>query len=278
MVQYLALTVYLEPSPESESVLAFLADSGFDGMEELSDRLVAYRIDDDWDRNAVNEFLSGRGLTYSYERLDKTNWNQLWESNFEPVQVDDFVGMRANFHPPFLQVQHELIITPKMSFGTGHHATTRLMIQAMRNQVAPGSAVLDFGTGTGVLAILAQKMGAGRVVGIDIEDWSVENAIENAEENGTLGIAFHCSDRIIDPGPFDLVLANINRNILLDHLSAMQQVLAPAGTLILSGIVVEDLPVMEQAAGQVGLHRTEWAEEKGWISVQFVRNQANAKY
>jgi ribosomal protein L11 methyltransferase len=273
MVQYLALTIYLESSPEAESVLAFLADAGFDGMEELTDRLIAYRIDDDWDRSEVNAYLTEQGHRYSYERLDKTNWNQLWESNFEPVQVDDFVGMRANFHPPFLQVQHELVITPKMSFGTGHHSTTRLMIQAMRDQVVPGSSVLDFGTGTGVLAILAKKMGAGRVVGIDIEDWSVENAKENAQENGVEEIAFHCADRIIDPGPFDLVLANINRNILLDHLSAMQTALAPSGTLILSGIVEEDLSVMDQAGLELGLKRTNCTREKGWISIQMVHNQ-----
>ena len=242
-------------------------------MEELSDRLIAYRVDDDWDRSEVDTYLTDHGLRFSYERLDKTNWNQLWESNFEPVLVDDFVGMRAGFHPAILNVQYELVITPKMSFGTGHHSTTRLMIQAMRNQVVSGCSVLDFGTGTGVLAILAKKMGAGRVVGIDIEDWSVENAIENAQENGVADMSFHCSDRIIDPGPFDLILANINRNILLDHLAAMHAALAPSGTLILSGIIDEDLPVMDQAALEVGLKRTVCTREKGWISIQLIHNQ-----
>ena len=275
MEQYLALTVHIGASEESESLLAFLAEAGFDGMEELADRLIAYRADNDWDRSEVDAYLADRGLSYSYELMEKTNWNQLWESNFEPVQVDDFVGMRASFHPPFLNVQHELIITPKMSFGTGHHATTRLMIHAMRDQVVPEARVLDFGTGTGVLAILAKKMGAGHVVGIDVEDWSVENAIENAQENKVNDIVFVCADRITNSGPFDLVLANINRNILLEHLSAMQTVLAPSGRLIMSGIIEEDLPVMDQALVQQGFQRVRYAQEKGWVCIQLIHNQSN---
>jgi ribosomal protein L11 methyltransferase len=278
MEQYLALTVHIGASEESESLLAFLAEAGFDGMEELADRLIAYRADNDWDRSEVDAYLADRGLSYSYELMEKTNWNQLWESNFEPVQVDDFVGMRASFHPPFLNVQHELIITPKMSFGTGHHATTRLMIQAMRDQVVPEARVLDFGTGTGVLAILAKKMGAGHVVGIDVEDWSVENAIENAQENKVNDIVFVCADRITNSGPFDLVLANINRNILLEHLSALQTVLAPSGRLIMSGIIEEDLPVMDQALVQQGFQRVSYAQEKGWICIQLIHNQSNLPY
>ena len=275
MEQYLALTVHIGASEESESLLAFLAEAGFDGMEELADRLIAYRADNDWDRSEVDAYLADRGLSYSYELMEKTNWNQLWESNFEPVQVDDFVGMRAIFHPPFLNVQHELIITPKMSFGTGHHATTRLMIHAMRDQVQPNASVLDFGTGTGVLAILAKKMGAGHVVGIDVEDWSVENAIENAQENKVNDIVFICADRIMDSGPFDLVLANINRNILLEHFSAMQAVLTPSGRLIMSGIIEEDLPVMDQALVQQGFQRVSYDQEKGWVCIQLIHNQSN---
>ena len=275
MEQYLALTVHIGASEESESLLAFLAEAGFDGMEELADRLIAYRADNDWDRSEVDAYLADRGLSYSYERMEKTNWNQLWESNFEPVQVDDFVGMRAIFHPPFLNVQHELIITPKMSFGTGHHATTRLMIHAMRDQVQPNASVLDFGTGTGVLAILAKKMGAGHVVGIDVEDWSVENAIENAQENKVNDIVFVCADRITNSGPFDLVLANINRNILLEHLSALQTVLAPSGRLIMSGIIEEDLPVMDQALVQQGFQRVSYDQEKGWVCIQLIHNKSN---
>jgi len=275
MEQYLALTVHIGASEESESLLAFLAEAGFDGMEELADRLIAYRADNDWDRSEVDAYLTEHGLSYSYDRLEKTNWNQLWESNFEPVQVDDFVGMRASFHPPFLNVQHELIITPKMSFGTGHHATTRLMIHAMRDQVQPNASVLDFGTGTGVLAILAKKMGAGQVVGIDVEDWSVENAIENAQENKVNDIVFVCADRITNSGPFDLVLANINRNILLEHLSALQTVLAPSGRLIMSGIIEEDLPVMDQALVQQGFQRVSYDQEKGWVCIQLIHNQSN---
>lgn len=273
MEQHLALIVSIEPSPESESLLAFLAEAGFEGFEELSDRLIAYRPADAWDPAEVNAYLTDHGLLFSYDTLQKTNWNQLWESNFEPVLVDDFVGLRAHFHPPIHGVKYELVITPKMSFGTGHHATTRLMIQAMRDRVASGNAVLDFGTGTGVLAILAKIMGADRVVGIDIENWSVENARENARENQVADVAFICADHITESGPFDLILANINRNILLDHLSLLRDRLAPQGTLILSGIVEEDLPVMNQAIDQQGLKRIECTMERGWVCLQIVHNQ-----
>lgn len=273
MEQHLALIVSIEPSAESESLMAFLAEAGFEGFEELPDRLIAYRPVDTWDPAEINAFLTNQRLTFSYDTLQKTNWNHLWESNFEPVLVDDFVGLRAHFHAPIPGVKLELVITPKMSFGTGHHATTRLMIQAMRHRVASGSTVLDFGTGTGVLAILAKKMGADRVVGIDIEDWSVENARENARENQVADVAFICADRITESGPFDLILANINRNILLDHLAALRDRLAPRGTLILSGIVEEDLPVMDQAIEQQGLKRIECTGERGWVCLQIVHNQ-----
>lgn len=278
MEQYLALTISTPNPSEADTLLAFLSEAGFEGFEELPDRLIAYRINQPWDAASVDAYLTEHNLSYSYETLEKTNWNQLWESNFEPVIVDDFVGIRAHFHAPIPAVELELRITPKMSFGTGHHATTRLMLQAMRNQVPTGISVLDFGTGTGVLAILAKKMGAGRVVGIDIEDWSVENAQENAVENQEAPITFICSDRIETSEPFDLILANINRNVLLDHMASMRSVLADSGTLILSGILEADLPVMDEATAAQGLKRVQYAEYKGWICIQLIHNQQNAAH
>ena len=273
MERYLCLNLEIDSAETSEAWVAYLSSEGFEGFEEETGRLKAYRIDEEWNQAEVLEELTRRGIVFSLEVIDKTNWNQLWESNFEPVIVDDFVAIRADFHEPIQGVDVELVITPKMSFGTGHHATTRLMLQQMRRTIKPGDRVLDFGTGTGVLAILAKKMGAAEVVGIDIEDWSIENANENAAINAVPSISFYCSDRIESTGPFDRILANINRNILLDHLGRIKTVLAPEGTVLLSGVLEEDLPVMDQAINGVGLKRDDFTTEKGWICIQAVHNQ-----
>ncbi|MDE3254265.1 MAG: 50S ribosomal protein L11 methyltransferase, partial [Bacteroidota bacterium] len=162
-----------------ENLIAELSQIGFDGFEESADQLTAYIDLEHFEEKELNIILNKYDLKYSKSILNKQNWNQLWESNFEPVQVDDFVGVRADFHPPFVDVQHELIITPKMSFGTGHHATTYLVMQLMRDLDFTGARVFDFGTGTGILAILAEKLGASRVLAVDNDDWCIRNAAEN---------------------------------------------------------------------------------------------------
>ncbi|MFM7672762.1 MAG: 50S ribosomal protein L11 methyltransferase [Bacteroidota bacterium] len=274
MEQHICLTIEIDSPEQSDSLIAFLAENGFDGFEEMPDRLLAYRPDNEWvQQSDVLTYLSENNVAYDFSTIEKTNWNQVWESNFTPVRVNDLVGIRAAFHAPMNDVTHELVITPKMSFGTGHHITTRLMVQMMNGLIRPGDRVLDFGTGTGVLAILAKKMGAGEVIGIDIEDWSIENAIDNAKENGTTDIEFRCADRIDVTGAFETILANINRNILLDHMTDLKKVLSPGGTLLLSGVLEEDLTVMDQALSQVGLHRINIAAEKGWICMQSSDNQ-----
>jgi ribosomal protein L11 methyltransferase len=273
MERYLCLNMVIDSTETSDALVAFLSAEGFEGFEEEEGRLKAYRPDDEWNRQEVFDELDLRSIAYSLEEIEKTNWNQLWESNFEPVVVDDFVGIRADFHAPIKGVEMELVVTPKMSFGTGHHATTRLMIQQMRQSIKSGDWVLDFGTGTGVLAILAKKMGAAEVIGIDIEDWSIENAIDNAWINEVSDISFHCSNRIEQQGPFNCILANINRNILLDHMSRIGAVLAPGGMILLSGILEEDLLVMDKALGEVGLKRIDYTQEKGWICIQVIQYQ-----
>lgn len=272
MERYLCLNMQVGSSDVSDSLVAYLSDIGFEGFEELEGRLKAYRPEGEWESTEVLNELKGRSILFTLETIEKTNWNQVWESNFEPVVVDDFVGIRADFHESIRAVTHELIITPKMSFGTGHHATTRLMVQNMRDQIHPNDRVLDFGTGTGVLAILAKKMGAGVVIGIDNEDWSVENARENARVNHTDEIQFHCADHLLVKGPFDLILANINRNILLEHMQSLKTALAPNGTLLMSGILQEDMPIMDEALATVGLIRTKITVDKGWACIQVVHN------
>jgi ribosomal protein L11 methyltransferase len=273
MERYLCLNLVVLSSDQSDELVAFLSQYGFDGFEELPGCLKAYRTENGWEEEAVLSYLKSHSFSFSVEYIEKTNWNQLWESNFDPVVVDDFLGIRARFHAPILQVEHELIITPKMSFGTGHHATTRLMVKMMRGLVRPGDQVLDFGTGTGVLAILAKKMGAEEVLGIDIEDWSIENAMENAAINEVTGIQFQCADAINVSATYDLMLANINLNVLLEHMGDISQCLRPSGTLLLSGILIGDLAQMDKALEKAGLMRSGLLEESGWISIQAVKNQ-----
>jgi ribosomal protein L11 methyltransferase len=273
MENYIALKIELKSQEQSDALVAYLSEAGFDGFEELSDRLIAYRTATEWNAQEVESYLKEYGYVYTIDLLEKTNWNQLWESNFEPVRIDDFVGIRADFHDPIIGVEHELIITPKMSFGTGHHATTRLMVQAMWSVIKPGDRVLDFGSGTGVLAILAKKLGAGETIGIDVEDWSVENAADNAWVNEVSDIRFICADRIEGHGTFDLILANINLNVLFDNMDMMAKSLKPEGVLLLSGILLEDLVEMDRSLEGVGLKRKSYQEEKGWISVQAAHSQ-----
>ncbi len=273
MEQYVALTFPIQSPAQSDELVAFLSAHGFDGFEELPDRLTAYALDLNWDVDTVTSYLKEKSIPFSQERMEKTNWNWVWESNFDPVQVDDFVGIRAHFHAPIAGVAHELIVTPKMSFGTGHHATTRLMVQLMRGLIKPNDRVLDFGTGTGLLAILARKMGAKEVVGIDIEDWSIENAMENAAANNTPDIEFICADHITVEGPFDIILANINRNILLEHMGKLQQTLASDGTLLMSGILEEDMQVIGNALQAEQLCMIHHQSERGWVCIQVVHNQ-----
>ncbi len=276
METYCCLTVLVSSAEQSDELVAYLDEMGFEGFEQLPDQLKAYRPEDGaWPEKIVVDYLQERSFSYSLDLLEKTNWNQLWESYFDPVVVDDFVGIRAHFHPTLTGVQHELVITPMMSFGTGHHATTRLMVQQLRGLIRPGDRVLDFGTGTGVLAILAQKLGAGEVVGIDIEDWSIENARENAGVNLVSDITFLIGDRIEVEGPFDKILANINRNILIEHMPSLRSSLAPAGVLLLSGVLTADLAVMDAALKSAGLIRTDLTQEKEWICIQAVHSQPN---
>ncbi len=275
METYRCLIIQVSSAEQSDELVAYLDEMGFEGFEQLPDQLKAYRPGGEWQEKIVCDYLQERSFPFSLDTLEKTNWNHVWESYFDPVLVDDFVGIRAHFHPSLTGVQHELMITPKMSFGTGHHATTRLMVQQLRGLIQPGDRVLDFGTGTGVLAILAQKMGAGEVVGIDIEDWSIENARENAEVNLVPAITFLVDDRIRVEGPFDRILANINRNILIEHMPSLHSRLAPDGVLLLSGILEADLAFMDQALESSGLMRTGLTQEKEWICIQAVHSQPN---
>ena len=178
------IEISIQTTELQEVLIALLAEIGYEGFEEEEGLLKAFIKEGAFDRGALETLLADYGLEYVEQRIEDRNWNAEWEANFQPVVVDGFCAIRAHFHPPMPEMEHELVITPKMSFGTGHHATTYMMLQAMRGIDLRGKRVLDFGTGTGVLAILAERLGAAEVVAIDNDDWSIENAQENAAKIG----------------------------------------------------------------------------------------------
>jgi ribosomal protein L11 methyltransferase len=240
-VKYFLQYQIITPDEEKRALtVAMLASFGFEGFEETETGLIANAERGLYVEEEVEEWLNEQGLVYDKIILEDQNWNALWESNFDPVLVDDFVHIRAHFHPPVAGVLNEILITPKMSFGTGHHATTRQMIQMMRDLPFSGKTVFDFGTGTGVLAILAEKLGASRVEAIDIDEWSITNAKENFDANHMEKILLRQSDNLEGVVPADIILANINKHIIISFLPELVRLLKPGGSLVLSGLLKED--------------------------------------
>src|ERR1044072_5863003 len=182
-------------SDEMRDVLiAILAALEYEGFEEEPGVLNAFIPKSLFNEEALQKAAAPFQLKYTVSELADINWNKEWESNFHPVIIENFCAVRADFHPPIKNVAHEIIITPKMSFGTGHHATTFMMIQQMQAMNFTGKVVMDFGTGTGVLSILAHQLGAAHVIAIDNDSWSIENAAENFQKNGISNIDLKCAD------------------------------------------------------------------------------------
>ena len=254
-------------------MIAELADLGFDGFEETETGLFSYIDSAKFGvevTSGLANLASRHGATYTSKAIEKQNWNALWESNFEPVLVDDFVGVRANFHAPFNgQVEHDIIITPKMSFGTGHHGTTYLVMQLMRGIDFKGQSVFDFGTGTGLLAILAHKLGAGDILAVDNDDWCIENASENIIVNNAQSIEIHKVDNAKLNKKFSIIIANINKNIILDNLAFFAEATVPGGVVLLSGLLVEDEPEIEAACAALGWKHQETRTRNNWIALHY---------
>jgi len=253
MKNYIHIRFQPVTKEQQEILIAQLSELGYEGFEEGFNYISAYIPDDQYNEAGTYDLVSGAETTITKEVIAPRNWNAEWEQNFQPVLIDDFCGIRAHFHAPLQQVQHEIIITPKMSFGTGHHATTHLMIQSMQQLSFTGKTVLDFGTGTGVLAILAERLGAKSVIAIDNDEWSITNAIENIELNHCSNITIEQAESLQMSTEFDIILANINKHVLLANMGAIKQHLTQAGVVIMSGLLVGDRPDIEQAAVNNGL-------------------------
>ncbi len=254
---------------EQRSVLIALLDEvGFTGFEEAGDALLAFVPEADFDESALAGLADRLEFSYEISDVGEENWNAKWESEFEPVVVGDFCTIRAHFHEVATDTQHEIVITPKMSFGTGHHATTQLMIMAMQDMTFSGKRVLDFGTGTGVLAILAEKLGSGDILAIDNDEWAVNNSLENVERNICRHIEVrNASVESIDGGCFDIILANINRHILLGSMSSLFSRTCSGGQLIMSGLLEADEDVVTRSAIGAGYSVNKVRTRNGWISI-----------
>ena len=256
-------------------LIALMSERGYEGFEQEDELLKAFIPEADFDKEGLEELLTAHGLTYTLERIEERNWNEEWEKHFQPVLVDAFCAVRADFHAPIPDVEHELVITPKMSFGTGHHASTYMMLQSMQGMDLRGKRVLDFGTGTGVLAILAERLGAEEVVAIDNDEWSIANARENLIANTCSRITILKEDRVASvAGVFDLILANINKHVIVDQLGDLGQQLAPGGVIILSGLLRDDSEDIENEALKNNLSVSNWTTKGSWICLRTERKAA----
>lgn len=250
-----------------EILISQLTDLGVVGFEQTDTTLLAYFNESNYPNREVNDLLTN-DIT-SIKTIAEKNWNEEWEKNFQPVIVADFCGIRAEFHNPILNVSHEIIITPKMSFGTGHHATTFMMIEQMRAIEFKGKNVFDFGTGTGILAILAEKLGAEKIMAIDVDEWSITNGSENVQRNGCRRIELEQTTDL-PSDTFDVILANINKNVILEYLPALKYILNPGGKILFSGLLKNDEQDVTQASLRLGLKSIIQKEKDNWISLLFV--------
>lgn len=272
-MDYIRLSISVTDGIQREILVALLAEQGFDAFEETDDALLAYIPAGLYTTADITEAISP--FPHTVQSIAQQNWNAEWEKSFQPVVVPGFCTVRAGFHDINVDTPHEIIITPKMSFGTGHHATTQLMMTLMQDIDFEGKKVFDFGTGTGILAILAARLGAASVLAVDNDEWSAENAQENIMQNAVQQVVVAQGSIEIAAGQaFDIILANINRHILLQYMQDMYNCLAAGGILLMSGLLTEDFDIVHDAAVNEGFTFLRRAEMNNWIVIQFSRGEA----
>jgi len=258
-----------------EILVAELGAVGFESFTETDDGgLSAYIQSDEWIEGMLEQvqILSSGEVEFKVERenIEQVNWNEEWEKNFEPIEVQGKVSVRAPFHKGD-ELEYNILIEPKMSFGTGHHETTHLMIEHLLEVDLQGKKVLDMGCGTGILAIFSEMRGASEVEAIDIDPWCYENSVENAARNNCRKIkVFEGDAGLLKEQQFDVLIANINRNILLEDMSSYVRCLEPGGLLLLSGFYVEDMEQIGQKAQELGLKLLDEKERNRWVGLKYV--------
>ncbi|MGB0305776.1 MAG: 50S ribosomal protein L11 methyltransferase [Flavobacteriaceae bacterium] len=270
---YIEIDFDVSPPAGRDILLALLSSHQFESFLETDTGLKAYVRQNNWKsinlEQLTNNMPSNFVVSHRIAEIPYENWNQKWESSFDPIVVGDYT-VRAPFHPP-KTTANELVIEPKMSFGTGHHQTTKLMMNTALEIDFENKRVLDMGCGTGILGILASHLGAKGIMAVDIEPWCVENTVENAKRNGCDHLLEAClGDIDVVAGTYDLIFANINRNTLLQHIPKYAQQLQNEGILLLSGFYVKDLEVITQKCEQNGLFLDAQTSLDDWVCLKFV--------
>lgn len=272
-MSYICFNFVVEPvQPGSDVLIALLGDNGFESFTDTENGFNAFVQEGNLNRIDIPTKNQIQGFTFSFteEIQEQKNWNEEWEKNFSPVLIEDKCCIRASFHNPTKGVEMDVIITPKMSFGTGHHDTTWLMVKNLFEAEVIDKDVLDMGCGTGVLAIIAKKLQAKNVVGIDIDDWSIENAKENCEINNTSEIKIIKGNvSLLGSNKFDVILANINRNVLLKDIETYSSVLNLNGQLLLSGFFESDFELIINRCKEFCLALTKKESKNGWGILHF---------
>jgi len=262
---------------QQDLLINALGEIGFDTFEELEFGFKAYIPTDNFDEQQLKEHLLPYQdmFTFSYEiaLIPQKNWNEVWESNFEPIEIGDKIFVRATFHPARSEFPYEIVIDPKMAFGTGHHQTTSMMLELILENDFAGKKVLDMGCGTGILAIMAAKLNAAEITAIDYDPVCYDSTIENSALNHVTNIIPLCgSKEAIPDEQYDTILANINRNILLDQMERYAQVLKPGGEIYFSGFYESpDLEIITDEARKRGLKYITHKKTNDWVAAKFVK-------
>ena len=254
---------------KNEILIALLGENEYNGFEEKDNSLCAFVLKEKFNKAIIDEVAKKVQTEFTITTIEETNWNHLWESGFKPMIFRTFCAIRADFHQPITTVKHEIIITPKMSFGTGHHATTFMMIEQMQTINFENVSVLDFGTGTGILAILAEKMGANKIKAIDHDDNSIENAKENFLSNKCVKIELKKATAPPGGTKYDIILVNIDKNVIVRNLPLLVSQLKNPGILLLSGLLSADQLEILTIAYQHQLIMDKKTDYNGWISLKF---------
>jgi len=262
---------------QQDLLINTLGEIGFDTFEEVEGGFKAYIPSDDFNKETLDEAIAGYRDIFKFEytinEIAQKNWNEVWESNFEPIIIGSQIYVRATFHQPKPEFPYEIVIDPKMAFGTGHHQTTSMMLQLILENDFAGKKVLDMGCGTGILAIMAAKLGAAEITAIDYDPVCYDSTIENAQLNNTGNITALCGSKEIIPNEmFDTILANINRNILLDQMQRYSEVLIQGGEIYFSGFYeTPDLAIITEEAGRNGLEYIGHKKDKDWVAAKFIK-------
>ena len=272
---YIGYYFKVEPlQPAVEILIAELGYAGFESFIETEEGVTAYIQKDEWHDAILNDIQILKSdefeISYTFEDIEQVNWNEEWEKNFNPIIVDDLCSVRAPFHKK-PKTKYDIVIEPKMSFGTGHHETTHMMIQHILNNDFKDKSVLDMGCGTGVLAILAEMKGAKPIDAVDYDNWCYQNSIENVERNNCKHITVIEGDAsVLKDKKYDIIIANINRNILLNDMAVYVSCLNKNGILLLSGFYDNDIPMIQQVCEKHMLKFEEKLERNYWVSLKFL--------